>query len=1248
MSKVERNDPCPCGSGKKFKKCCIDILGNGYKYKIENTGQSKFTEYLKNHESGHILDSITSLQLIPENYGKNCRIEKMAIEAVKNLRHGNSGNINDLNSIIKNYPRDFEEDAPEDLFTDNVQFVGGNYIVMPGINSYSVEIFTNLSESIFKSKNDFSKEFKNEIYEGVALILNLGAVLFDKAKLDRNLFVENYESKLRTQKPLLHLHFTKDEILDICEENNINPQTIDHFVIDPNASEFLHDQSYLSPLLFKPLVNFDEKYFMILPSCQMSAINGYILQTAKKYNVRDILRNLCQQRTWMDIWSACEKMGWFLTSITLPEEKNNICIKEGVFELTENMLCYVCYVYPNELKNVYEWFEEENEDLLNEAFLNERIDDVITKLKKELSECQFLTLVLTNTMGGVAVLEVNDPLEEEQRVSFNVFDFLHLAYSGELGKFDLWKYGKVYESTSKKIKILSLSSIDAYATYKNNGESFYLSDQANFNFLSITPGSGANFVRQAKINSDLHGVLSLINGFFGFQSVRRYGDHAPIYKPIFNHVPFELLLKSYDCPIWIQNFQAKSENDVGFVEFTVDAVCFWLDKVQPALGKKLNLISPLLNIVLEFEDIIFDAFSFNLVDSKEPFDFKMVSSFSNYTLTYKVPKVIQKLFIGGDNSGERILMSEILRGFNSIPNLNIPDSFIEESLNAYMPLGQAKMILIFDTRRDMQLDTRWLLPPLYISDAEVNLLLDNLPDIIDVPRPISKNFESVDEKKRFCNKVVTSLVRHLVSRLSEFDNNSLLRDLMCVNESLIQDSKYSKLKTSAQIHCFGNNQEILKKIFKKEKNLLHSSISTRCLIEFIVLNPATGKRKPSFDHLDELLTIMNIIINYGMLSDTLHFGMDDPEIVLLPSGRIGISKEFYDDKLQPFQQDNIIENIETQLEIFSSQFDIYSTPLKENEGTDTYFEKVNEAFLHDWGVKYDDLTAICLWAAEEATAQGSSVISMLETELITKLNKIGIPLNQLEAGLKKLSFKYREGVISDGNGYTNVDYFPWKYNREFSYARKPFIVLETEEGRGYFWGMRHCISAGNSLHYLLNSGRLSDSGSKIKSLLGEINRVNGKKFRNDVLKWIKDNTTLLVWDYELTIKPGGHFNADKDYGDCDIMAYDTISNQVYNIECKRTEQARNIHQMKNEMDDYIGRPGQKKKIAKHEERDNWLKANINQVKDFVNAQEQPTVTSLIITSELIPTRYLRSEEIALPILSFRELKKKGLRALEEC
>jgi uncharacterized protein len=34
--KPGRNDPCPCGSGKKFKQCCLDkVGGSGVKKKIQ-------------------------------------------------------------------------------------------------------------------------------------------------------------------------------------------------------------------------------------------------------------------------------------------------------------------------------------------------------------------------------------------------------------------------------------------------------------------------------------------------------------------------------------------------------------------------------------------------------------------------------------------------------------------------------------------------------------------------------------------------------------------------------------------------------------------------------------------------------------------------------------------------------------------------------------------------------------------------------------------------------------------------------------------------------------------------------------------------------------------------------------------------------------------------------------------------------------------------------------------------------------
>jgi uncharacterized protein YecA (UPF0149 family) len=34
--KVGRNEPCPCGSGKKYKKCCFDTEKANYRVKNEN------------------------------------------------------------------------------------------------------------------------------------------------------------------------------------------------------------------------------------------------------------------------------------------------------------------------------------------------------------------------------------------------------------------------------------------------------------------------------------------------------------------------------------------------------------------------------------------------------------------------------------------------------------------------------------------------------------------------------------------------------------------------------------------------------------------------------------------------------------------------------------------------------------------------------------------------------------------------------------------------------------------------------------------------------------------------------------------------------------------------------------------------------------------------------------------------------------------------------------------------------------
>lgn len=53
MSKAGRNDPCPCGSGKKMKKCCVAA------------GPKKFEASVLSSGSGSKLFSLFNKQVAP-------------------------------------------------------------------------------------------------------------------------------------------------------------------------------------------------------------------------------------------------------------------------------------------------------------------------------------------------------------------------------------------------------------------------------------------------------------------------------------------------------------------------------------------------------------------------------------------------------------------------------------------------------------------------------------------------------------------------------------------------------------------------------------------------------------------------------------------------------------------------------------------------------------------------------------------------------------------------------------------------------------------------------------------------------------------------------------------------------------------------------------------------------------------------------------------------------------------------------
>lgn len=57
MSKVGRNDPCPCGSGKKYKKCCIDKP-------LQELAEKEFNQYLDSFWSYEEVNEMSTEEII--------------------------------------------------------------------------------------------------------------------------------------------------------------------------------------------------------------------------------------------------------------------------------------------------------------------------------------------------------------------------------------------------------------------------------------------------------------------------------------------------------------------------------------------------------------------------------------------------------------------------------------------------------------------------------------------------------------------------------------------------------------------------------------------------------------------------------------------------------------------------------------------------------------------------------------------------------------------------------------------------------------------------------------------------------------------------------------------------------------------------------------------------------------------------------------------------------------------------------
>ena len=1254
FDKPNRNDPCPCGSGKKFKKCC---QGKAIEQQYPDTGIysrqndcNSILRYFQTHSTHDVLNFVIGLQMSPSNHGKNVRIEDLARLAVLSIHDGDSQSISfkELGTLLdRDYEYNCMEDLPCNMFSENVAYYGGAYTVFPGITSFSIEILNGLLQSIFQSHCGLPKDVENRIHEGVQCLLSLGKIVSTSSGIEGNMKGGDYEaSNLDTLMCSLDYSVSKSEFKRYLSTLGINSNIIDQFVLNVKDQGIITADPDLCPLLQKPIVEYNDKYYFLLISNQANAITSFIMRTLVENRCEDQVASVFHSNLWDQIREGCTLMGWPLTNIPLPYNPEPY-IDEVVAQFDVNWYAYICYVHS---------LGENIQDALDGGHwtlsLDEHIKQAVDLIKHSINGKHVLTLILYSSMGENMVLLHDGADSEDCRLSFSAFDFIDLTKSENWNNLSLLRFAQAVKSCEGAFSPTQ-DSLDLYSIYKLYGESFYMTDKHPSSFIFIPPGDGRHLIFDAKLKRDFKLIPFRKSGEHFLLPVVSSINDMPIYEPSRSIKGYYVVTIACEPPIWVfcDQVQTKFSYEYQMAELFGISLVFWLTKMSKAISPLIReQYKSAISIQLVFDTELFDEHKY--VDeaggtSNEGFRVTR----KNDTVQIYLERSVLFMVSGGTNYGERFLISSLLKEL-----LPLKDIEVNSILDAYMPLGSAKMIIISTSATNEMLDNRWLCPPITLTKATEHVMLDYMPQVMaDNNCDIKGVINNEADKQQFLHDLVRLLLERLNREIRRFNKVTLLKRLVEVNESLLWQREQGAIRVPAKIMCFGEGAYESQRHLEEDRTLTESSLAARCLVEYVVsIKDELEGLHVGADEIEFMMSLMRAVCTLGSQADALKLGLSDVSVEKLESGRYSISDDIFHDGVISFAEANIEEEMNAHIALFSRRLDglkVGSSNKSRRNKSAISSDEVNDAFRKDWGVSFADIDAFCFGCYCVCINHQTSSLNIGADEFVKELhdNQPKLTVEAISICLQHFTLRSRSNYLAAPKGYADHEVYPWVYNREFSYIRR-FILSYSNMGKECFiLGPRSAMAALRQLTTLLGNGRLKDETAALKSLRGKFNDLKGRVFNDKVRDYLKGAGSLTVFDYEVKISPNGNLKADKNYGDIDVLAFDRERKIVFSIECKDTEKARNVREMKTELDKYLGRPetGKVGYLEKHCKRHDWLIEHIEDVKSLIKEADDIEIVSFVLTSEVIPLTYISKNPPALPIIAFSNLQSSGVELMYE-
>lgn len=1209
-------------------------------------------------ERDSLIVSVAALQLIPDNATKWMRFERVieACSGAELTTDQHSVSPGRLRRLLTSDPVVTPallsaEDPFEESFTAEIMFYGGSHTVVMGGATAAHSACQLVLEATRRLDGEDAAEYRQSVFADATALLTLSREMCRRVGLGRWVVpAESPRTPLRVpardelQRLQTTVSFAPQELSEL-----LGPLTshVDNLVapgpmglVDHDDESPTDERMYLYPLLRLS----DGSVVIPVPGAVAGAVVHRALARAVAAHMTDVVVGALHDVAQRTVGRYLSRLRW-LQIITPDGLEGPASIGESFWQFDVDKVAHILTVvdplHGYEAGKPYASVELGSiQEELHQRFV------AVRQHRDVLHAREVLHIVCSTVLGRSWFLGFTDEATDDHSalLALTVDDLDVLTGLEPADPLALWKFARASTRLHGRSRVMSFSKLDEFAIYRTHNDGFYLSDDGLPDMLSVSPGTGSELRIRERRRRDPHSVALPAGN--GIVEVARWAadDEAPIYRPedpqFHGRHVVELALPCWVVPTPEPDEPAEPSEDLA------EAVAFWLwqcrDHLAPPLaglsGRGTRCVIVRVRLAPQADEVGNDPST----NSPTPWmQCEALPSDARVDLT--LLETAAHYLRGPSNDAERAMAGELVAAIHALDESSLEG--LAEAITHSLPSGPMKMFQVFGQDDDPLLALGYTARPRLVAAADIEDVLDDVGEICRDDLGLADGRIADDDRTTVLNSVVAELFTRMGEMVAQLGPDGLLEHLASEQEAIAFLDARDRLLVPSQAACFGEDSVAVRRAVESRQSLTSTAVTGRFLIEYATAVPPNGREPLSVSTYDRLLAYATEIVEFGYLSDAIRYGLSTSELSVLPSGRLGSTREEgFHETVHFFTQLRSRRSLDAARRAFDRH---WKDPAHEEAGFDP--TDLNAALVAEFG----------LTAAEHAELSGDLIDLTRDTPRRIATYSIDELVQRLSDTLGWEPVKVRRaldlfllGPLSAFPPATNaVDTYPWRFSRDRSAARRPLYARPTTGGGlEVVWGPRSVYRSSRYLLDQMMSARLKANSTAMKHYVAAVRREANDDFNHQVANLYRQAGCDEVRE---NVKRFGSIRLQRangeDIGDIDVLVVDRTNKVLVLVEVKDFEFARTPFELSNELEKLLGEDDSA--TSHHQERVTFVKANLARVLVELGIGDRAAdwqVHGLVVTSADLMGAHFRQatrRKPGLKIVSFEDLSATDPRSL---